>query len=275
MASPTPRSVPDSPAWSARVAPWFTWPNPRATSPRAATTPNCPNPEAKAATATPATARSFQRRNRNPPGRGTGTLPGSALNAAYLVHNMSLRAPMAARGERRDDAPGYVTGTNATADALSRYRGRPGKHGKINQKFVSALSTSNPPGHQRATATGRRADPAQPHGRPERTLRPPVFPCHHRRGGTAGRRQAGQATDVSGTGLAVAMVWRASRGSPRSVRAERAGAEQLFGTAVRSAGLALEHVAAQARFAGGTGQPGRLTATDHRERERRTAALGT
>jgi len=66
---------------------------------------------------------------------------------------------MAARGEGRDDAPGCVTGTNDTADALSRYRGRPGKHGKITQKFVSALPTSNPPGHQRATATGRRADP--------------------------------------------------------------------------------------------------------------------
>ena len=86
MANPIPRSVPDSPAWSARVAPWFTWPNPRATSPRAATTPNCPNPEAKAATATPTTARSFQRRKCNPPGRGTGTWPGSVLNAACLVH---------------------------------------------------------------------------------------------------------------------------------------------------------------------------------------------
>src|SRR5207253_11333016 len=29
-------------------------------------------------------------------------------------------------GEGRDDAPGYVTRTNATADALSRYHGRPG-----------------------------------------------------------------------------------------------------------------------------------------------------
>jgi len=73
---------------------------------------------------------------------------------------------MAARREGRDDAPGYVTLTNATADALSRYHGRPGKHGKITQKFVSALSTSNPPGHQRATATGRRADPAQAHRNP-------------------------------------------------------------------------------------------------------------
>jgi len=27
---------------------------------------------------------------------------------------MSLPAPTAARGKRRDDAPGYVTGTNAT-----------------------------------------------------------------------------------------------------------------------------------------------------------------
>jgi hypothetical protein len=69
-----------------------------------------------------------------------------------------------AAGDGRDDAPGCVTRTNATADAPSRYHGRPGKHGKITQKFVPALSTSNPPGHQRATATGRRADPAQPHG---------------------------------------------------------------------------------------------------------------
>jgi len=54
-------------------------------------------------------------------------LPGSALNAACLVHDISdAGSHGGAAGERRADAPGYVTGTNATADALSRYRGRPG-----------------------------------------------------------------------------------------------------------------------------------------------------
>ena len=166
MASPTPRSVPDSPAWSAKVAPWFTWPNPRATSPRAATTPNCPNPEAKAATATPATARSFQRRNRNPPGWGTGTLPGSALNAACLVHNMSLRAPMAARRGRPRRCAGLHDSHQCHRRCAEQVPRQAGKHGKITQTFVLALSTANPPGHQRATATGRRADPAQAHRNP-------------------------------------------------------------------------------------------------------------
>jgi hypothetical protein len=87
---------------------------------------------------------------------------------------------------------------------------------------------------------------------------------------------AGQATDVSGTGLAVATVRRASRTVAEvRYRAERAGAEQLLGTAVRSAGLVLEHVAAQARLRAELARPGRLTATDHRERGRRTAEPGT
>jgi signal transduction histidine kinase len=50
-------------------------------------------------------------------------------------------------------------------------------------------------------------------------------------------------------GAAVATVRRASRPVAEvRYRAELAGAEQLLGTAVRSAGLALEHVAAQARL---------------------------
>jgi signal transduction histidine kinase len=60
---------------------------------------------------------------------------------------------------------------------------------------------------------------------------------------------AGQAPDLSGTGLAVATVRRAGRTVAEvRYRAELAGAEQLLDTAVRSAGLALEHVAAQARL---------------------------
>ena len=60
---------------------------------------------------------------------------------------------------------------------------------------------------------------------------------------------AAQAPGVSGTSLAVATVRRASRTVAEvRYRAELAGAEQLLGTAVRSAGLALEHVAAQARL---------------------------
>ena len=59
----------------------------------------------------------------------------------------------------------------------------------------------------------------------------------------------GQSAGASGTGLAVATVRRGSR-TVAEVRyqAELAGAGQLLGTAVRSAGLALEHVAAQARL---------------------------
>ena len=60
---------------------------------------------------------------------------------------------------------------------------------------------------------------------------------------------AGQAAGAGGAGLAVATVRRASRTVAEvRYRAELAGAGQLLGTAVRSAGLALEHVAAQARL---------------------------
>ena len=60
---------------------------------------------------------------------------------------------------------------------------------------------------------------------------------------------AGQATGTDGAGLAVATVRRAGRTVAEvRYRAELAGAGQLLGTAVRSAGLALEHVAAQARL---------------------------
>ena len=59
----------------------------------------------------------------------------------------------------------------------------------------------------------------------------------------------GAASQETGAGLAVATVRRASRTVAEvRYRAELAGAEQLLGTAVRSAGLALEHVAAQARL---------------------------
>jgi signal transduction histidine kinase len=60
---------------------------------------------------------------------------------------------------------------------------------------------------------------------------------------------AGAARRPASAGLAVATVRRASRPVAEvRYRAELAGAEQLLGTAVRSAGLALEHVAAQARL---------------------------
>jgi signal transduction histidine kinase len=60
---------------------------------------------------------------------------------------------------------------------------------------------------------------------------------------------AGQPADASGAGLAVATARRASRTIAEvRYRAELAGAQQLLGPAVRSAGLALEHVAAQARL---------------------------
>jgi len=86
MASPMPRAVPDIPTWATRLVLLLASPKPLATLPRAATTPNCPNPDAKAAKATPTTARSFQRCNRNA-ARVTVTLPGSVLNAARLVRD--------------------------------------------------------------------------------------------------------------------------------------------------------------------------------------------
>jgi signal transduction histidine kinase len=64
----------------------------------------------------------------------------------------------------------------------------------------------------------------------------------------AAGQPAGAASQETGAGLAVATVRRASRTAEVRYRAELAGAEQLLGTAVRSAGLALEHVAAQARL---------------------------
>jgi signal transduction histidine kinase len=76
-----------------------------------------------------------------------------------------------------------------------------------------------------------------------------VFP---REDGTvinAAGQLVGEAGQASGAGLAVATVRRASRTVAEvRYRAELAGAEQLLSTAVRSAGLALEHVAAQARL---------------------------
>jgi hypothetical protein len=67
----------------------------------------------------------------------------------------------------------------------------------ITQTFVSTLSTSHPPGHQRATATGRRADPAQAHWRPERTPPADVAP-----GRTAsGHLRASQLKGPSGRGF--------------------------------------------------------------------------
>jgi signal transduction histidine kinase len=60
---------------------------------------------------------------------------------------------------------------------------------------------------------------------------------------------AGQPAGPDGPGLAVATVRRASRTVAEvRYRAELAGAGPLLGPAVRSAGLALEHVAAQARL---------------------------
>jgi signal transduction histidine kinase len=60
---------------------------------------------------------------------------------------------------------------------------------------------------------------------------------------------AGQPAAESGTGRAVATARRGSRTVAEvRYRADLAGAEQLLDTAVRSAGLALEHVAAQARL---------------------------
>ena len=65
----------------------------------------------------------------------------------------------------------------------------------------------------------------------------------------AAGQAAGPAGEAKRAGLAVATVRRAGRTVAEvRYRAELAGAGQLLGTAVRSAGLALEHVAAQARL---------------------------
>ena len=65
IARPTPRLVPDRPTLSAIEPPGATCPSWVDTSPRAATTPNCPNPAANAVTAMATTARSVQRCSRN------------------------------------------------------------------------------------------------------------------------------------------------------------------------------------------------------------------
>jgi signal transduction histidine kinase len=68
-------------------------------------------------------------------------------------------------------------------------------------------------------------------------------------GQPAGAASQGTGSEGTGAGLAVATVRRASRTVAEvRYRAELAGAGQVLGTAVRSAGLALEHVAAQARL---------------------------
>jgi hypothetical protein len=85
-----------------------------------------------------------------------------------------------AAGEGRDDTPGCVTRTNATADALSRYHGSPGKHGKITQKFVPALSTSILQGN---SAPRQRAAGQIPPKRTGYLNEPPgrrCFPCLRR-----------------------------------------------------------------------------------------------
>ena len=64
-ASPIPRLVPDNPTLSAMDDPAATWPSCVDTSPRAATTPNCPKPDARAMMATATTARSDQRCSRS------------------------------------------------------------------------------------------------------------------------------------------------------------------------------------------------------------------
>jgi hypothetical protein len=91
-------------------------------------------------------------------------------------------------GERRDDAPACVTRTNATADCAEQVPRQAGEHGKITQKFASTLSTSDPPGQQRAAATGRQAYPAEAHGRPERKPRPPVYSLPLRPAGARQKR---------------------------------------------------------------------------------------
>ena len=64
MARPIPRLVPERPTLSAIVPPGATWPSCVETSPSAATTPNCPKPDASAVIATATIARSDQRWSR-------------------------------------------------------------------------------------------------------------------------------------------------------------------------------------------------------------------
>ncbi len=80
IASPMPSAVPERPAWSATVVPWTVRPNSLATLPRAATTPNCPNPEAKAASTTPMTTGSTQRWRRRAGTASDGGPDGDTLS---------------------------------------------------------------------------------------------------------------------------------------------------------------------------------------------------
>ena len=83
----------------------MTCPKVRATSPRAATTPNCPTPEAKAASATPRTARSRQLWRRR---------AGAGLGAGWLIPGIHLLTGTPRDGTRGVPAVGGG-GRNRTA----------------------------------------------------------------------------------------------------------------------------------------------------------------
>ena len=89
-----------------------------------------------------------------------------ALSITY-----SLPAPIARRGRPRRCA-GPRDSRQCHRRCAEQVPRQARKHGKITQKFASTLSTSHPPGQQRAAATDRRTYPAEEHGRPER--KPPA-----------------------------------------------------------------------------------------------------
>ena len=95
--------------------------------------------------------------------------------------------------------------------------GKAGKHGKITQTFVSALFL--PQILQGTSPPRQRAAGQIPPKRTGHLNEPRGRRCFLAIIDAAGQPvgAAGQATDVSGTGLAVATVRRGSRGAPRAV----------------------------------------------------------
>src|SRR3984957_13430453 len=172
IAGPMPRSVPDRPAWSANVAPCDTWPNPLATSPSAATTPNCPKPEAKAAMATATTARSVQRCSWRPAVRGSGAALGTWTLYWLRVHGLP-NGPRVDAGHAEEDH---------RAPALHPPPARGGPH----------LDQPGGPDRHRGRGEARLGDPLHhPAGalRLRTDRQPPLV---------APRRQAGEATTGRG-----------------------------------------------------------------------------
>ena len=152
MARPTPSSVPDNPAWSAIEVPCTTRPKCRATSPSAATAPNCPKPEARAMSATATTAGSDHERS---PRSSSGRF-GMAIASFYSAMRPAARTPLAPRLPRA-----HLVGCP-----------RPSRPSARTAVAVAAPSSRdpNPPAHRHprttpGTSSHHLAGPPRPGGR--------------------------------------------------------------------------------------------------------------